>query len=81
MRSCWSLKGQWNRQREHGEPIEQQVACFAHAPRVWLTVHYKSSVTSANEFDVRSILHSCQSCLCRSIYSFKDYFKYVNIGT
>ena len=35
----------------------KQVACFACATQVWLAVNHNTSVTLANEFDVRSVLH------------------------
>ena len=31
--------------------------CFAHAIQVWLAVNHNTSVTSGDEFDVRSELH------------------------
>ena len=46
---------QWNSQRVHGQPTEQDL--FAHAARVWLTVDHNTSVFLANEFDVLRVLH------------------------
>ena len=36
----------WNSQCEHGQPIEQQEACFARATQVWLDVNHNTSVKS-----------------------------------
>ena len=33
-------------QLEHGQPIEQHEACYAHVTRVWLAVNHNSSITS-----------------------------------
>ena len=35
----------------------KQEACFARAIQVWLAVNHNTSVTSGDEFDVRSVLH------------------------
>ena len=35
----------------------KQEACFARATKVWLTVNHNTSITSANQFDVQSVLH------------------------
>ena len=35
----------------------KQEACFARATQVWLAVNNNTSVTLANELDVRSVLH------------------------
>ena len=35
----------------------RQEACFACATQVWLTVNHNTSVTSGDEFDVRTVLH------------------------
>ena len=35
----------------------KQEACFARATQVWLTVNHNTSITSSNEFKLRSILH------------------------
>ena len=35
----------------------KQEACFARATQVWLAVTHNTSVPSANEFDVRGVLH------------------------
>ena len=35
-----------NSQLEHGQPMEQQEACYACATRVWLTVNHNTSITS-----------------------------------
>ena len=35
----------------------KQEACFAHAILVWLAVNHNTSVTSADELIVRSVLH------------------------
>ena len=50
----------------------KQDACFARATQVWLVVKHNTSITSGNEFDVRSELHGQASLaavsqiLCRS---------------
>ena len=45
-----------NNQCEHDSQWSKE-ACFACATQVWLAVNHNTSVTSGNEFDVRSELH------------------------
>ena len=35
-----------NSQLEHGQPKEQQEACFARATQMWLAVNHNTSITS-----------------------------------
>ena len=76
---------QWSKQED----------CFAGATRVWLDVNHNTSITSGEEFNVRSILHRHvslagvnQICViheamngCKNLDSLKDCFENVNINT
>ena len=50
-----------NSKCKHGQPMEQTRGCFARATQVWLAVNHNTSMTSWNEFDVRSVLHGQMS--------------------
>ena len=56
----------WNSQLEHGQPMEQREACFAHATRVRLAVNHNTSGKCSKRVARASELGSCQSNLCNS---------------